>query len=45
MYVPVGLLSQAKIHTGRTLYSGDGKLLTSTEDIVAKRKEYFEDLL
>uniref|UniRef100_A0AAR2JQE7 Reverse transcriptase domain-containing protein n=1 Tax=Pygocentrus nattereri TaxID=42514 RepID=A0AAR2JQE7_PYGNA len=28
-----------------TVYSGDGVLLTSTEDVIGRWKEYFEDLL
>ncbi|TWW71611.1 hypothetical protein D4764_16G0001080 [Takifugu flavidus] len=48
-YWPVGLLRQqnrkGKQCTVNIVYSGDGVLLTSTQDVVDRWKEYFEDLL
>ncbi|TWW66922.1 hypothetical protein D4764_20G0009540 [Takifugu flavidus] len=38
-------LRKGKQSTVNTVYSGDGVLLTSTQDVVDRWKEYFEDLL
>ncbi|TWW78306.1 hypothetical protein D4764_11G0004270 [Takifugu flavidus] len=38
-------LRREKQCTVNTVYSGDGVLLTSTQDVVDRWKEYFEDLL
>ncbi|TWW54485.1 hypothetical protein D4764_0145930 [Takifugu flavidus] len=38
-------LRKGKQCTVNTVYSGDGVLLTSTQDVVDRWKEYFEDLL